>query len=575
VKADVGLPLVDNTADASKNVLSATKLTTPRNINGVPFDGTANITVADATKEPALPAGTASQYLRGDKTWQTLPTTTPYVLPPATATVLGGVKQGTGVTIAADGTISSTDAVTSVAGRTGAVVLTKTDVGLPLADNTADATKVVASSAKLTTPRTINGVAFDGTANVTIPVASADAALYEKVANKGVANGYAALDATTRLPAAQLPLPAVEYKGTWNATTNSPTLANGVGNMGDMYRVSTAGTQLGVTVGVGDVVFYDGTTWHRLGAASATTYQVRSEKGAANGYASLDATTRLPDAQLPLSVVQYKGTVSGTARVVDPNPVVGDMYRVDTAGVINGVPVGVNDVVMYDGTDWNKLGAADATTYQARSEKAAANGYASLDATTRLPDAQLPLSAVTLDGTQTVRNKTLISPKVADGLYDAGTGGLVLNLFREAGSTNYLNIVAENGSPTLEAMSSINASVGLNISSPAGEYRFGSPDTKTAAILKCLPFGADKDLVLESRGLTGAVKAKSRNGASVEVDVKGHKHVAADVVGARSWATVPSSATATGTAGQEAYDAGFHYVCVATNTWKRTALTTW
>jgi hypothetical protein len=37
-----------NAATAS----TATKLTTPRNINGVPFDGTANITVADATKLP-------------------------------------------------------------------------------------------------------------------------------------------------------------------------------------------------------------------------------------------------------------------------------------------------------------------------------------------------------------------------------------------------------------------------------------------------------------------------------------------------------------------------------------------
>lgn len=51
VKADVGLGSVDNTADAAKNVLTATKLVTARNINGVAFDGTADITVnaVDAT----------------------------------------------------------------------------------------------------------------------------------------------------------------------------------------------------------------------------------------------------------------------------------------------------------------------------------------------------------------------------------------------------------------------------------------------------------------------------------------------------------------------------------------------
>lgn len=54
------------------NAATATKLATARNINGVAFDGTANITVADSTKEPAFAAGTSAQYYRGDKTWQTL-----------------------------------------------------------------------------------------------------------------------------------------------------------------------------------------------------------------------------------------------------------------------------------------------------------------------------------------------------------------------------------------------------------------------------------------------------------------------------------------------------------------------
>lgn len=71
-KTQVGLSNVDNTSDATKNVLSATKLTTPRNINGVAFDGTANITIADSTKEPTITAGTTGQYWRGDKSFQTL-----------------------------------------------------------------------------------------------------------------------------------------------------------------------------------------------------------------------------------------------------------------------------------------------------------------------------------------------------------------------------------------------------------------------------------------------------------------------------------------------------------------------
>ena len=54
-------------------------------------------------KEPTITAGTTAQYWRGDKTWQTLPV---YSLPTASATVLGGVKIGGGVSIDAGGVIS-------------------------------------------------------------------------------------------------------------------------------------------------------------------------------------------------------------------------------------------------------------------------------------------------------------------------------------------------------------------------------------------------------------------------------------------------------------------------------------
>ena len=78
-KNDVGLDLVTNISDGSRNVLSATKLTTARNINGVPFDGTNDITInsTDSTKEPIIPSGTIAQYYRGDKTWAAMPTSLP------------------------------------------------------------------------------------------------------------------------------------------------------------------------------------------------------------------------------------------------------------------------------------------------------------------------------------------------------------------------------------------------------------------------------------------------------------------------------------------------------------------
>ena len=41
------------------------------------------------------------------------------------------------------------------------------------------------------------------------------------------------------------------------------------------------------------------------------------------------------------------------------------------------------------------------------------------------------------------------------------------------------------------------------------------------------------------------------------------------------WGTAPASATASGTTGSIAWDNDYVYVCVATNTWKRSPLATW
>ncbi|CAB4131065.1 hypothetical protein UFOVP133_42 [uncultured Caudovirales phage] len=49
----------------------------------------------------------------------------------------------------------------------------------------------------------------------------------------------------------------------------------------------------------------------------------------------------------------------------------------------------------------------------------------------------------------------------------------------------------------------------------------------------------------------------------------------ADTTGIRFSSATPASATATGIAGTVTWDSSYIYVCVATNTWKRTAITTW
>jgi hypothetical protein len=54
----------------------------------------------------------------------------------------------------------------------------------------------------------------------------------------------------------------MEYKGVWNASTNSPALTDGSGNNGDLYQVTVAGTQFtpSISFEVGDKVVYSGAT---------------------------------------------------------------------------------------------------------------------------------------------------------------------------------------------------------------------------------------------------------------------------------------------------------------------------
>jgi hypothetical protein len=75
----------------------------------------------------------------------------------------------------------------------------------------------------------------------------------------------------------------------------------------------------------------------------------------------------------------------------------------------------------------------------------------------------------------------------------------------------------------------------------------------------------------------GVPGTQTKTDADNAYAAKAHTHVAGDVVGAASWVAVPATASSPGVMGQMAHDGvgGFLYVCVASNQWRRTALTTW
>jgi hypothetical protein len=118
-------------------------------------------------------------------------------------------------------------AVDSVAGKTGVVVLNKTDVGLPNVDNTADAAKAVLSATKWTSVRTItlSGVTattqnIDGSGNITIPITAVPASLLTGTASIST-TGSAGQLATARTI-------GITGDGTWSITFDGSANASGV-----------------------------------------------------------------------------------------------------------------------------------------------------------------------------------------------------------------------------------------------------------------------------------------------------------------------------------------------------------
>lgn len=104
---------------------------------------------------------------------------------------------------------------------------------------------------------------------------------------KGAANGVATLDGAGKIPSAQLTVDAFQYLGTWNATTNSPSLANGVGSTGDLYHVSVAGSvNFGagaIAFDIGDKVAYNGSVWEKWDFTQASDTDTLPE-GSTNLY---------------------------------------------------------------------------------------------------------------------------------------------------------------------------------------------------------------------------------------------------------------------------------------------------
>lgn len=203
----------------------------------------------------------------------------------------------------------------------------------------------------------------------------------EQIANKGQANGYAGLDTSSVVPAAQL------GAGTANATT----YLRGDGSWANPPGASDATTtSKGVVQLAGDI---GGTA----ASVTVTSTHLSSALPVAQGGTGQTSTSAAFDSLSPsttLGDLTYRGAGSNTR--LPGNTTATKQYLSQTGtGAASAAPV------------WSAITESDVANLTSDlaakeivSNKAAANGYASLNSSTRVPAGQLGQSPVSLtDGT--------------------------------------------------------------------------------------------------------------------------------------------------------------------------------
>jgi hypothetical protein len=307
---------------------------------------------------------------------------TPYTLPAATTSTLGGVIIGTGVGVSS-GTISVTYAGSGSANSashsdhthsgvyepvlgnptTNGYILSSTTTGtrswiapysytLPAATSSTLGGVIVGSNISVSagtisisaipwsivtsTPTTIAGY------GITLTSTNVTTALGYTPVNStlvGAVSGIATLDSSGKLTSSQIPsslVGALNYQGTWNASTNTPTLASGTGTKGYYYKVNTAGTTTIDTISqwfVGDLIIFDGTVWDRVVGEATNVYSFNTRSGAVT-LTSSDVTTALT--YTPYNSTNPSGYITAST------------LPIATSSVLGGVKDG-NSVVV-DGT---------------------------------------------------------------------------------------------------------------------------------------------------------------------------------------------------------------------------------
>jgi len=120
----------------------------------------------------------------------------------------------------------------------------------------------------------------------------------------------------------------VNYKGTWDASANNPTLNSSpaASTKGDYYVVSTAGTQFGITFAIGDWIISNGTAWEKVDltdAVSSVFGRTGAVVGVSTDYSAVGLTNTAIGASNPstgaFTTITASSTIAATGAVTGSN----------------------------------------------------------------------------------------------------------------------------------------------------------------------------------------------------------------------------------------------------------------
>jgi len=275
---------------------------------------------------------------------------------------------------------------------------------------------------------------------------------------------------------------SLNYKGAWNASTNSPTLVSGSGTKGDYYVVSVAGTTNldGINLwSVGDWAVFNGTAWQKVDGGTTESFYaiaVTSLTGYmyANGSNLVTASTTIPVANVSGAVpntvnvlagglLSGGGALTGNVTISLANVPSGNVTGLGTMATQNA-----NAVAITGGTIGNAvLSNANITSVQAT-----------------FPNSYLTNSSVVLGNTtaslgstiSTINALTLTNVTVSSGngtFANLSSGNVTITGGTENNVT-YTNVTVSSGNATLTKVTANTVvaagSISGNVSSGAFSY---------------------------------------------------------------------------------------------------------